>query len=105
MHVIARAKLHEFIQRHPDAGGWLNAWWNIATRAEWSSLHDVRRQYPDADQFGQCLIFNVRGNNYRFIVTVCYAGPGRRGTLFVKEFLTHAEYDKNAWKGRCQCKR
>ena len=23
------------------------------------------------------------------------------GTIFVKSYLTHAEYDKNRWKGAC----
>jgi len=25
-----------------------------------------------------------------------------KGTLFVKHFLTHAEYDKNTWKRDCE---
>jgi len=40
-------------------------------------------------------VFNIRGNNYRLICGVAYANRWVKGTLFVKLFLTHAEYDKD----------
>ena len=39
------------------------------------------------------------GNKYRLIVGVKYADDAQQGTLWVKHFLTHAEYSKNRWKG------
>ena len=38
-------------------------------RPVWQSLQDVRRFFPDADQVGAVLIFNIRGNRYRLIAT------------------------------------
>jgi len=99
MHVISRPAIKEAIARHPTAARWLQQWWRRATKARWESLHDVRVVYPATDQVGRCLIFNACGNRYRLIVGVSYADQSQRGTLWVKQFLTHAEYDKGRWKG------
>jgi mRNA interferase HigB len=39
-------------------------------------------------------IFNIKGNHYRLIVRMAFAY--RR--VYIKEFLTHAQYTKGAWK-------
>jgi mRNA interferase HigB len=102
MNVIARRAIDEAIVRHSDSENWLETWWTVAKAARWESLHDVRADYPAADQVNRCLIFNARGNNYRLIVRVVYADQWQNGTLFVKHFLTHAEYDQARWKGACE---
>jgi mRNA interferase HigB len=101
MNVIARPAIDAAIQRHADADGWLENWWTTTKTARWESLHDVRREYPSADQVGRCLVFNARGNRYRLIVRVVYADQWQNGTVFLKQFLTHAEYDRGNWKGSC----
>jgi mRNA interferase HigB len=101
MNVISRPAIDRAIRRYPDAAKWLNAWWKVARNADWRSLDDVRAVYQRTDQYGSCLVFDVSGNRYRFIVGVKYATASRGGTLFVKHFLTHAEYDKDLWKDDC----
>ena len=98
MNVISRPAIREAQQRHPDAADWLDNWWQVAKLAQWRNLHDVRVPYPAADQVGRYLVFNVRGNKHRLIVGVRYATDKHSGTLFVKHFLTHAEYAKGFWK-------
>ena len=51
-------------------------------------------QRPDADQVGEALVFNIRGNRYRLIATVFY--PAR--TTYLKALLTHNEYDREEWE-------
>jgi mRNA interferase HigB len=109
VNVISRQGLLDACQSYPDAKNWVNAWLLVAKKAVWTGLADVRRTYPATDQVGQCLVFDVRGNKYRLIATVIWARKvvGSRppktinGTLYIKHFLTHAEYDKDAWKGCC----
>ena len=101
MNVIARPAINAAINEHPDAEKWLNAWWKRARKEEWQSLSEIRLTYPKTDQVGGCLVFDVCGNKYRLIVGVVYADETKRGTLFVKHFLTHAEYDKDDWKDDC----
>jgi mRNA interferase HigB len=62
-------------------------------RASWKGLHDVRRQFPSADQVGDVLIFNIKGNHYRLITRVNY----QVGRIYVKAVLTHAEYNRKEW--------
>jgi len=102
MHIIARPAIANAIMKHPDAANWLNHWWRVAGTERWQSLVAVRVAYPSTDQVDCCLVFNVRGNTYRLICRVTYANPWQRGTLLVKHFLTHAEYDKERWKGDCE---
>jgi mRNA interferase HigB len=101
MNVISRPAIDEAIERHPDAGSWLNAWWKVARREQWRSLQHVRETYPKTDQVGSCLVFDVKGNAHRLIVGVRYASAARGGTLFVKHLLTHAGYDTDDWKKDC----
>jgi mRNA interferase HigB len=101
MHVISRAAIKAAAACHPSAGGWLEQWWRHAAKSRWESLQDVRLVYPSADQVDRCLVFDARGNRFRLIVGVKYADEIQRGTLWVKQFLTHAAYSKGQWKGEC----
>jgi mRNA interferase HigB len=69
-------------------------WYKTASAAKWECLDDVRVQYPDADQVGGVLIFNIRFNRYRLVVFAVY--PKQR--LYLKALLTHKEYHREAWK-------
>ena len=102
MHIIARPALEKAIGKHTDASAWLRNWWRVVNTERWGSLADVRAAYPATDQVECCLVFNVRGNKYRLICRVTYANEWQRGTLLVKRFLTHAEYDKDVWKEDCK---
>jgi mRNA interferase HigB len=100
MNVISRPAILAAIERHPEAKNWLNAWWRIAKSQDWTSLQDVRNVYPTADQVGGCLVFDAPQAR-RLIVGVIWGDSARNGTLFVKHYLTHAEYDKDKWKKDC----
>jgi mRNA interferase HigB len=69
-------------------------WFKTAMAARWDNIQDIRQSFPDADQVGQVLVFNIRHNRYRLIATVFY--PSR--TIYLKALLTHKEYDREEWK-------
>jgi mRNA interferase HigB len=47
-----------------------------------------------AEAVGDFTVFNIKGNSCRLIVSIdCEAQ-----IIYVKYFLTHAEYDKDDWK-------
>jgi mRNA interferase HigB len=64
-----------------------------AYTAQWRGLHEVRRQYPSADQVGDVLIFDVLGNHYRLMTRVAY----NLQRIYVKALLSHPEYDRKEW--------
>jgi len=54
----------------------------------------VRRAFPKTDMVGPLAIFDIKGNSYRLIVRMIIWVR----KIYIKEFLTHAEYDKEKWK-------
>ncbi len=94
MHIISRKKLLIAAEEHGDLAGPLDVWYRIAKRADWTSLKDVRRDFPSADGVGKYTVFNIKGNEYRLVSLIFY----RSGKLFIRNVITHAEYDKGRWK-------
>jgi mRNA interferase HigB len=94
MHVISRKKLKEAAARHGDLEAPLDAWFRIAKKASCGSLADVRRTFSSADAVGRWTVFNIKGNQYRLIAEINYAGS----RIYIRRVLTHAEYDRGGWK-------
>jgi mRNA interferase HigB len=91
--------LRTFWRRHPDAETPLRLWYRTASRARWSGLQDVRHTYSHADGIrlsgGAVLtVFNIGGGKYRLIARIRYDYQ----LVNVRAVLTHAEYDRGAWK-------
>lgn len=93
LNVINKPNLVRLAQRYPATASHVEAWYRAARRAEWRELHEVRKEFPSADQVGNVLIFNVLGGSYRLIVRVSWASQ----RVFVKALLTHKEYDRKEW--------
>ena len=94
MNVISKRGLFERAAKLADAKSALQVWFDTAVEAEWRNIEDVRKSFPATDMTGDLAIFNIRGNRYRLIVRMGF----QYKRVYVKEFLTHAEYDKGRWK-------
>jgi mRNA interferase HigB len=94
VNVIGKRGLFEKAAKYPDVKSALQVWFDTAKAGEWTCLEDVRKSYPATDMVGDLAIFNIRGNNYRLIVRMVW----KYKRIYVKEFLTHAEYDRGRWK-------
>lgn len=100
MRVIALSRLRAFWEAHADAESPLRRWYKVAISAEWESFPHVRETFGSADFWKSpdsekgYVIFNIGGNNYRLIASIWYEG----GRVYVKEVMTHSEYDKENWK-------
>jgi len=80
--------------KHHDLGAPLDILCRIAKKAQWKNLMEVRLTLPSADATGKFTIFNIKGNAYRLITEINY----KTGRIFLRHVLSHAEYDKGAWK-------
>ena len=94
MHVISRKALRLFWERHSDSKAPLIRWFQIMRRTNFESLAGLRRTFPSADKVDQFVVFNIRGNKYRLIASIHF----NRGKAYVRNVLTHSEYDEGAWK-------
>ena len=96
MRVISRKKLLNAWSAVPDLEKPLSLWFKNAERATWVRFHDVRATFADVDQVGGYFVFNILGNRFRLICKISF----EKGKVYVREILTHAEYDRDKWKGR-----
>jgi mRNA interferase HigB len=94
LRVISRKALVDFWARHPQAQQPLVAWYQIVRHTAWESWSELRTAFPSADRVGRLTVFNIGGNKYRLIARVEY----RLQRLYVRQVLTHDEYNKNEWK-------
>jgi mRNA interferase HigB len=99
MRIITRKRLIAFGVVHADARKPLMDWARHVSASHWTSLDDVRRVFPHADEVkvasgNTATIFNIKGNRYRLITAIHY----NAARIFVMRFLTHAEYSKGTWK-------
>jgi mRNA interferase HigB len=95
--VIARKTLRRFVdslkgskdQKAVKAA--LDSWFHEAVHAEWRTPADAVRAYANASIVGaDRVVFNIKGNSYRLVVSIDYA----RQIIFIKWVGSHADYDK-----------
>ena len=94
MRVIAKRRLMELAAKHGDCIDQVADWYRVARRSDWHNLAEVRASFRHADIVGDKTVFNIKGHDYRLIVHIRYS----TGTIYIKDLLTHAEYDKGTWK-------
>ena len=94
MQVISYKRFREFGQKHAACRDALDAWFRVATSANWSNLVEVQAVFPLAEAVGNFTVFNIKGKRYRLIVGIDYQGR----LIAIKDVLTHADYDSEQWK-------
>ncbi len=91
MRVIAKKILREFWEKHNDCEQQLKAWYQEASKAEWTSPNEIKPEYPSASIIGNDrVVFNIKGNTYRLIVKINFDYQ----MVWIRFIGTHAEYDK-----------
>ncbi len=99
MHIIAYPMLRNFFTKHPTSESSLTAWYKILKRTDFSNFNQLRAVFPSADivkneQGKNLTVFNIHGNEIRLIAAIHY----NTKTMYIRDILTHAEYDKGRWK-------
>jgi mRNA interferase HigB len=94
MHTISYRRLREYAEKHADVRDVLDDWYKVASKATWENLIQVQAVFPKAEAVGNFTVFNIKGNNYRLIVSIDY----EQQLIYIKYIITHAEYDKEQWK-------
>ena len=97
MHIISRKALKTYWEEHPVAKEVLEDWFRKMKRISPKNFAELRQTFPSADIFGDCLVFNVGGNNYRIVTHINFNG----NKIFIRFVLSHAEYSKEKWKTDC----
>jgi mRNA interferase HigB len=95
MRIITETRLKKACEKHPDAEPSIQGWKKLVKAQDWNSFTDVKATSVFApDQVKNFVIFDIGGNKYRLITCINY----KTKVIYIREFLTHAEYDRDKWK-------
>jgi len=100
MQILNIEEIEKFVKKRADARGAFERWRQMTEVANWKSFADLKRDFPAADRYKSCTIFDIGGNKYRLIAKINY----REGiqVVRVRKAMTHAEYSKDKWKTDCE---
>ncbi|SDG97104.1 mRNA interferase HigB [Dyadobacter soli] len=67
------------------------SWFDMASDADWSNFHDVRKTFNSVDAVGNDrYVFNVKGNKYRIVALIIFSTR----TMYILFIGTHSAYNK-----------
>ena len=93
MRIVSHRRSVEFYssEGHADSQAALERWYNMADKAEWKNLSDIKVDFPATDYVGnQHYVFNIKGNDFRLIVVIQFTPQ----FVLIRFVGTHAEYDR-----------
>ncbi len=96
MHVIAKPALVAFWTRFPDAETPLTAWHTLMRGNDFASFAQLKTTFSSVDHVDGLTVFDIGGNKYRLIAAIHY----NRRKVYIRNILTHSEYDRGTWKKR-----
>ena len=94
MHIISKKALREFWKQYPNSQTSLMRWFKLMTKNSFGNFTELRAVFPSADLVDGLTVFNIGGNKYRLITSIHF----NRGKVYVRDVLTHVEYDTEGWK-------
>ncbi len=93
MRVISKAKLRGFWEqpRFADSEQPLKTWFNVTSKARWTSFADVKADYGvNVDLAHGKYVFDIKGNTYRLVCVIDFVQHG----VLVLWVGTHLDYDR-----------
>ncbi|NDJ19195.1 type II toxin-antitoxin system HigB family toxin [Myxacorys almedinensis] len=73
MHLITDRNLRVDAEQYPNVKNQVEAWLSTVKKAKWqNNLEEVRKIYKETEAVGNFTIFNIKGNDYRLIVSINY---------------------------------
>jgi mRNA interferase HigB len=98
MHVISRKALTEFWKVHAEAEAPLKGWYKAARQGHFGNLAELKQTFQSVDYVRArergFHVFNMGGNKNRLVAVIHFNAQ----KLFIRQVLTHAEYDRGDWK-------
>ena len=104
MRVITKGRLLDLAKAHAGSLPSVKQWLATVQSAYWGDFTDIRNTFNSTDlvRLGSghtVYVFNI--GSYRLIAAIHFKPENpSRGRVYIREFLTHADYDKNSWKER-----
>jgi|SRR5690606_31294176 len=91
MNIIVRRAILYYADKYPAAKNTLLVWYSEFLKQDFDSYNELKMVYGHASIVGNGrVIFNIKGNEYRLIVSVNF----RQRAAYVIWFGAHMEYDR-----------
>ena len=94
MHVISQKRIREAVARFLQHESALLSWHRLMKTSTFENYAALRNAFSGVDKVGKVFVFNVAGNHLQIIAAVHF----NRGKVYIREILTHEEYDEQSWK-------
>lgn len=91
MNIIVKRAVLYYADKYPEAKTPLLAWYHEFLKQEFHNFNELKAVYGNASIVaGNRVIFNIKGNDYRLIVSVNF----KQLAAYIIWFGTHKAYDK-----------
>lgn len=91
MNIIVKRAVLYYIDKYPEAKTPLLMWYHEFLKQEFKNFNELKEVYGNASiAANNRLIFNIKGNDYRLIVSVNF----KQLAAYIIWFGTHKQYDK-----------
>jgi len=91
MNIIVKRAILYYIDHYPQAKIPLLAWYSDFLKQKFRNFNELKAVYGNASIVAaKRVIFNIKGNDYRLIVSVNF----KQGAAYIIWFGTHKQYDK-----------
>ncbi|MBI1783484.1 MAG: type II toxin-antitoxin system HigB family toxin [Sphingobacteriales bacterium] len=91
MNVIVRRAVLFYADKYPQAKIALLTWYKEFSNTDYKNFNELKQVYGNASIIANNrVIFNIKGNEYRLIVSVNF----KQLAAYIIWFGTHKEYDK-----------
>lgn len=94
MRIITKKRIVEAKNKHPNCASALVGWYVIVEKNNFSSFAELKRIFNSVDRVGNLYVFDIGGNKLRLIASIHF----NRQILYIRNILTHKEYDADKWR-------
>ena len=94
MHIVSQKSINEAKAKYPEAAAGLEHWYKTMRVSSFQSFSQLRSAFASVDKVEHLFVFNIGGNKLRLIASIHF----NSGKVFIRQILTHTEYDRNDWK-------
>lgn len=94
MDIITKKRISEAKRKHRDSASALDGWFTVVKNNKFSSFTDLKKTFNSVDKVGNLYVFNIGGNKLRLITSIHF----NRQRLYIRDILTHKEYDEKSWR-------
>lgn len=95
MRILTRARIEQAKKDYPDSATSLDTWHDLITENSFNNFIELKQVFGNkVDVVCKGFVFDISGNKYRLAASIHF----NTQMVFIREILTHAEYDQETWK-------